>query len=57
MIMLRREWKVMDKGDGIFIVGLLYNPLVDVVRDGKVFVVIVGLSKVGVAMDCLEGVE
>ena len=57
MIMLRREWKVMDKGDGIFIVGLLYNPLVDVVRDGKVFVVIVGLNKVGVAMDCLEGVE
>ena len=43
----------MDKGDRNFVGDLLSKPLVDVSRDGKVFIVVVGLNEVRVAMDYL----
>ena len=47
----------MNKGDRMFVRGLLSKSLVDVSRDGKFFVVVVGLNEVRVAMDCLGGNE
>ena len=55
-MMLRREWNVMDKGDRIFVGGLLSKSLVDVARDGTVFVVVGCLTEVEVVMECREGV-
>ena len=51
---LRKGWKVMDKGDRIFVDVLLSKPLVDVARDGTVYIMIGDLNEMGVAMDCLE---
>ena len=51
-MMWRRGWKVMDKGDRIFVGGILSKPLIDVSRDGKVVVVAIGLNEVEVAMSC-----
>ena len=50
-----KGWKLMDKGDSIFVGGLLSKSHVDVARDEKIFVVVVGLNEEGVAMDCLYG--
>ena len=52
-MMLRRGWKLMDKGDRIFVGGILSKILFDVSRDGKVSVVVVGLNEVRVAFDFL----
>ena len=56
-MMLIRGWRVMDKGDIICVGEILSKPLVDVATDKKSFVVVVCLNEVGVAMNCLEGVE
>ena len=51
--MLTRGWKLIDKGDINFVGDLLSKPIVDFSRDGKVFVVVVGLNEVRVVMDYL----